>query len=104
MNLPIMWRTREGREVLIVEMGDQHLRNTIAMLRRKEAEIEQLGVLSVPEFAEFEARLRAHIQAMCKELETRCASAHTDCGADGVESIGLSRRCREHYNAEVLYP
>lgn len=29
------WTTRDGRVILVVDMGDQHLANTIAMLRRK---------------------------------------------------------------------
>ena len=32
--LPTRWRTKDGRDLAIVEMGEQHLRNTIAMLER----------------------------------------------------------------------
>ena len=33
----IVWKTKDGREIPINEMTDQHLTNTIAMLERLEA-------------------------------------------------------------------
>ena len=33
--LPAVWRMRDGREVEIIKMSTSHIKNTIAMLRRK---------------------------------------------------------------------
>lgn len=34
-----MWRTRDGREIQVTDMSDDHLRNAIAVMRRRVLEL-----------------------------------------------------------------
>lgn len=36
MNDALVWTTRDGRKIPVTEMTDEHLQNTIAMLKRVE--------------------------------------------------------------------
>ena len=52
MTRPLTWRTRDGREILIAEMGDAHLVNTIKLLRRRADAFRMAGAVQMWAYAE----------------------------------------------------
>lgn len=69
-----MWKTKDGREILISAMGDMHLLRTIALLERR---LVDLGLADVQ--SEIGRRMRessieesgAHLKMMQTEAERR---------------------------------
>jgi hypothetical protein len=91
----LLWKTRDGREISIHQMGDRHLQNTIRMLKR--------NLLDVPDPTHSYPCFQGEMAQACAEAEWLAAVDQYESRKDWLDIMEREASVRnlDPFNEEI---